>query len=205
MVIKQSFFEDPFSVGSEGLVQDKYLKGSYKKDIFRPRARGLSDFELVSSAKRFSNEIRYKPGGNLEQIVHKLNGKIWPTEFWDFGKGPKGSIWVQANSQFIVWTSKGDSAAVERFTIAHELGHYVLHFRDNPKRPDGRHMMAGRYDNGNAEREANIFAINFLIPIQFITKLKKDGLSIKEIASIAKVDSYLVEAQLEYYGKHGKK
>lgn len=204
-MIKDSFSEDPFSLGTEGLVQDDYLRGAAKHQVFRPAARGLTDSAIVSVANNFSREVKFSPGKNIYAFLKKLKGRVWPTEFWDVGRGPKGSIWVRSDGPFIIWTSKGDSTAVERFTIAHELGHYVLHFRDNPNRPKDKHMMAGRYDNGASEREANIFAINLLLPRKFIEEKLKSGLDVHEIASDAKVDSYLVEAQMAHFDLNEEK
>ena len=47
-----------------------------------------------------------------------------------------------------------------RFTIAHELGHYVLHGLVEEKRM----VKAARFGDSMAETEATVFALNLLIP-----------------------------------------
>lgn len=60
----------------------------------------------------------------------------------------------------VIVVNLSDSAERRRFTIAHELAHYILHRDDN--QPLYAHRDAGQ--NGGIEREANIFASNILMP-----------------------------------------
>ena len=64
------------------------------------------------------------------------------------------------NSGRVIVANLSDSAERRRFTIAHELAHYLLHRDDN--QPLYAHRDAGQ--NGGIEREANIFASNILMP-----------------------------------------
>lgn len=62
------------------------------------------------------------------------------------------------------------SSERDRFTIAHELGHYFLHFPLVRKKFPGASMVATRWvdetdtDQRRAEWEANWFAAAFLMP-----------------------------------------
>lgn len=66
-----------------------------------------------------------------------------------------------------------DTAARQRFTIAHELGHYILH-KGNDELYAHRDVGA----NNATEREANVFASNLLMPENFVksflNNLKED-------------------------------
>lgn len=64
------------------------------------------------------------------------------------------------NSGKVIVVNLSDSAERRRFTIAHELAHYILHRDDNQSLY--AHRDAGQ--NGGIEREANIFASNILMP-----------------------------------------
>ena len=63
-----------------------------------------------------------------------------------------------------------DSARRRRFTIAHELAHYILH-RDESQ-PYYAHRDAGQ--NGGIEREANIFAGSILMPKHLVASALDD-------------------------------
>ncbi|WP_374046050.1 ImmA/IrrE family metallo-endopeptidase [Massilia sp. R2A-15] len=54
----------------------------------------------------------------------------------------------------------------DRFTIAHEFGHFVLHYlyrKQVLQEPIGE-LVAQRYGTNQAEKEANWFAAAFLMP-----------------------------------------
>jgi Zn-dependent peptidase ImmA (M78 family) len=54
----------------------------------------------------------------------------------------------------------------DRFTIAHELGHYVLHYlyAKQVLKQNLTKVIAQRYGSGREETEANLFAACFLMP-----------------------------------------
>lgn len=60
----------------------------------------------------------------------------------------------------VIWVRTGDSPNKQRFTVAHELGHLLLHdtqamaFRDN-----------NNFSGGPREQEANAFAGRLLVPL----------------------------------------
>ncbi len=76
----------------------------------------------------------------------------------------------------IVGVNADDSPARQRFTIAHELGHFLL----NPSRPDGFHVdrvfEVKFRDTKSAkgtdpdERDANAFAAEILMPRHFLAQ-----------------------------------
>jgi len=54
-----------------------------------------------------------------------------------------------------------DAKVRQRFTIAHELGHYFLHIKE---RDTDEPIISFRSDNSPREREANSFAAALLVP-----------------------------------------
>jgi len=67
----------------------------------------------------------------------------------------------------LIAVNKEDSAGRKRFTIAHELAHYMLH--RNPNEPIYAHRSAGQ--NDGMEREANIFASIILMPENLVKEV----------------------------------
>jgi Zn-dependent peptidase ImmA (M78 family) len=60
----------------------------------------------------------------------------------------------------VIVVNLSDSASRRRFTIAHELAHFILHRKEED--PLYAHRDAGQ--NSRIEQEANIFASNILMP-----------------------------------------
>jgi Zn-dependent peptidase ImmA (M78 family) len=91
-----------------------------------------------------------------------------------------------------------------RFTIAHELGHYVLH-RDliGAGLDDDRAYRsseAGRYRNtrigSRQETQANKFAADLLMPYRLIQELQKEGLGTQSLARRLKVSEHALAIRL---------
>ncbi|SDD22213.1 protein of unknown function [Aquimonas voraii] len=62
-----------------------------------------------------------------------------------------------------------------RFTVAHELGHFVLHRAlQNRFECDNRGVTSGQFDGRNIEREANEFASNLLMPLDLLRRFLGD-------------------------------
>ncbi|MBL0027537.1 MAG: ImmA/IrrE family metallo-endopeptidase [Rhodanobacteraceae bacterium] len=62
-----------------------------------------------------------------------------------------------------------------RFTVAHELGHFVLHRALQSRfECDNRGVTSGQFDGRNIEREANEFASNLLMPLDLLRRLLGD-------------------------------
>lgn len=77
-----------------------------------------------------------------------------------------------------------DSAKRKRFTIAHELAHYILHSNGDELYA---HRDAGQ--NGGIETEANIFASNILMPEDLVNEALEwfDGFYLENISFSDKV------------------
>lgn len=77
-----------------------------------------------------------------------------------------GYIMLQDEEKVVLINSL-DSPVRQRFTIAHELGHYLLHvdaLRNNPKYGIMKRHPIGQGDNDVYEIEANFFASRLLVP-----------------------------------------
>lgn len=73
-----------------------------------------------------------------------------------------------------------------RFTIAHEIGHFLLGHTCNNRQDDGSH----------AEREANMFAGELLVPTEFIKKDYKNIPNIQELSKLYRVSGQTLTIKL---------
>ena len=76
-----------------------------------------------------------------------------------------GSLVIHGEANYTVYLSPYTTPLRDNFTIAHELGHYILHYvlqKPKPATPVG----FTRYGSGPIEWQANRFAGAFLIPAE---------------------------------------
>jgi hypothetical protein len=101
--------------------------------------------------------------------VSYLNDDEWTDE--------AGSIYVHGPQDFDILLPRFTSSSRDRFTVAHELGHYFLHSRQG-KSP----IIAHRRGSGRLEWEANWFAAELLMPRLEFRKAISEGLDEWDLA-----------------------
>lgn len=93
---------------------------------------------------------------DLETLREKLGGRL------EYSDRPESSL-VLEPGHFVVYLPQSTSMRRDRFTLAHELGHYFLHYLY----PGLKGSKAfGRGARNRAETEANVFASALLMPEQ---------------------------------------
>lgn len=130
------------------------------KNVVAPRSK-LS----YSAIAEYAEQIAQKHGVvgengyvNVHKLLAMLGGEIVVDDRDE-------SLEVREQGDFTVIIPTHTSQLRDRFTIAHELGHYFLHYRA----PD--HHLVGpraatftRLGRNTAETQANVFASNLLMP-----------------------------------------
>lgn len=120
------------------------------------------------------NKMFY-PGFDIKKLAQKLSIKLAPDFFSDDVSG----YFVMKNGHPVI---SYDSAAAHtriRFTIAHEMGHYILHSKSQPIFVDKTPKVFYRNSASASgeilkEREANAFAAALLMPKALVLEeLKK--------------------------------
>jgi len=108
----------------------------------------------------------------LCEIVNKLKGSIVVSNNPFFYEEDGGSLLIKKDKSFIITLSPITSPLRDNFTIAHELGHYFLHYdQDIDIKED---IVFARYGRDLYERQANCFAASFLMPKDDFIKAKKE-------------------------------
>ncbi|WP_186288444.1 ImmA/IrrE family metallo-endopeptidase [Burkholderia gladioli] len=116
-------------------------------------------------AENLARHTQYEIGSDLQSLVERLGGQMRYQDIWELESSESGSIEVRGDKDFVITIAAHTSRARDRFTIAHELGHYFLHYRlPKLKGKDSGPLRAARYGGDQAEVEANWFAASFLMP-----------------------------------------
>ncbi|MFD0895438.1 ImmA/IrrE family metallo-endopeptidase [Luteolibacter ambystomatis] len=104
------------------------------------------------------------PPVDVEGLARAM-GIVFDNNFSLSRFGYSGEIRWQENRP-VVWINPGDSLVRKRFTLAHEIGHYILHMlddRDAVFKDDVKIMRRGG-EWTSKEMQANRFAASLLMP-----------------------------------------
>lgn len=123
----------------------------------------LTKGQVFAIAESFAKQFGYAPGGDIHEFVRQIGGQVSVADTLLVDPQRSGSLYVEAPDDFRIVLAAHTGRSRDRFTIAHELGHYVLHYLWNPEKAGGR-MMATRRGSDRIEWEANWFAAAFLMP-----------------------------------------
>lgn len=146
-----------------------------------PKALGASKAGVEKFAEDLANKIGFGPGDSIEELVQRIGGRLVVGSSGD-GDEDSGSVIARDVNDFEIYVSRHTSLKRDRFTIAHEIGHLILHFA--AAKQAGAVMRATRNVDPNdreqqrAEWEANWFAAAFLMPSnEFKASVKEGGVA----------------------------
>ena len=125
------------------------------------------------------------PAIDVENIASNLGITVVQHPFPDDISG----VFFKKESGLFLGVNQKDPEFRKRFTIAHEIGHYLLHPSEilHYDRPDAIHYRAKNVASPQ-EVEANYFAAELLMPEERITSCVESGLrSVSELANKFKV------------------
>lgn len=114
----------------------------------------------------------YKAPVPIDTVARRLGLNLESTGLGDDVSG----VLVIANGQGFIGYNADQSPVRQRFTIAHECGHFVLHSATSELFIDKRYMALFRRDrtsstgDNNQEVQANRFAAALLMPAELIRK-----------------------------------
>lgn len=115
----------------------------------------------------------------------------------DLPNGVSGMIKRTDGDKFECYVDKSEPSVRQRFTAAHELGHFVLH-RDSigATLEDNYRLRAEGMTNWQ-ETQANQFAADLLMPMDLISQAMEDGTtSVSGLAKLFKVSEIAMSIRL---------
>lgn len=116
--------------------------------------------EYAERIGRFHNAYSAEGRADIAWLVRALGGSVDVSD----SVFAREALTVNAPGDFLVHLPPMTSDRRDRFTIAHELGHYFLHYLEpaveGPK-------TFGRGERNRGETQANVFAAALLMPAEF--------------------------------------
>lgn len=137
------------------------------------------------------NEYRKQIPVNLNSLLKELEIEL---QYANLKKDISGVI-QKHNDSYRIIVNENHPKTRQRFTIAHELGHFILH-RDliNDGIYDNmayRCEYPNEYNNPNIgsyeETEANKMAVNILMPLDMVEKYREDYKNVDENSLVEKM------------------
>ncbi|MCC7301110.1 MAG: ImmA/IrrE family metallo-endopeptidase [Bacteroidia bacterium] len=136
------------------------------------------DLEKLGSVQEAAKKLRKLwnvHAGAIDNVTALLESKGIITIAFDFGTERVDSRVVLTRSGFpVIIYNKSLLGDRQRFTLAFELGHLVLH------------SSLVDFGDRDIDHEANLFAAEFLMPANDIRSDFKDGLTIQKLADLKK-------------------
>lgn len=135
-----------------------------------PIPTNASKASVHDFAERVAKSLSFGAGDPVEPLVARLGGRLVFRDPIGFESSLPESIRVQPDRTFTIYLPTMTSLVRDRFTVAHELGHYFLHYPLVRERDPTASMVATRWVDMSdpvqqrAEWEANWFAAGFLMP-----------------------------------------
>jgi Zn-dependent peptidase ImmA (M78 family) len=139
-----------------------------KVEYLHPIPSRLKKLAVWRFAEKQRAKVKLSDGFQLVDLVRKNGGEISYIDFMDADQ--TDAIVVEPDERFVIRLSSHTGALRDNFTIAHELGHKLLHWPLVRKTHSGCGMKATRrvdessQDLVRCEWEANWFASAFLMP-----------------------------------------
>ncbi len=145
----------------------------------------------------------------LSRLAQKLSLSIFDATFFD--PNLSGAIYKdEETGNFNIYANSAHPITRKRFTIAHEIGHYISAICDSYskdqlfKNTEGFEDYAVSYRLGGikseAETEANQIAAEMLMPKELVKQFVDDGVDIEKMAEMFFVSQHAVCIRIESLG-----
>ncbi len=163
------------------------------------------ELEELTSEILMNNDM-YRIPVDVVKIANSNDIKVYEG---DLNKKISGAIrYKKEENKFEILVNKNDIKSRQRFTVAHELGHYFLH--QNFLKSEEIHVdiMYRSINNDKAniedlrrkEKEVDYFAGALLMNRTLLEKMHKENNSIKELAEIFDVSISAMTVRLDILG-----
>ena len=112
--------------------------------------------------------------------------------------GISGAI-IKEDKEYVIYINSEDGRNRQRFTIAHEIAHYVLHKDKIGNNLTDNAMYCSRLSNV-LEKQANRLASEILMPVKFVMEYINENKNISQMASLFEISEEVVKIRLEEGG-----
>lgn len=152
---------------------------------------GMRKEHIDEFAGNFALESSLFPAKSVENVVHRMGGRIDIVPYSQWFDNNNGSIEIRGVRDFTIFIPNFSPTSRDRFTIAHELGHYILHSHFGSR--TGILKRSGIDER--IEWEANWFAAGFLMPADLFKEQWNSMLANERSAKIRMIASFFMVSE----------
>lgn len=164
-------------------------------------AIGLSVGELEGVAEHFLSVVGENAAGDMHRLVKLFNCDVKVTDAIELASGVHGTVEVRGKKDWTVYLPEHTGPLQDRFTLAHELGHYVLHSRLGRVAIQASRTFNSAEEPDAAEKEADAFALALLMPkLAVDSAIEKYGEDVQLLAAIFSVEPPVADTRLKSLG-----
>jgi Zn-dependent peptidase ImmA (M78 family) len=156
------------------MASTNFKKADEFNDFVFPKAVGASKQNVQTFAASVAKELGYNSSQDIREFASKnLSIKIEYKGYSQFSEAEDASIFIDGIDDVTIILPDYTPLKRDVFSIAHEIGHLILHYPKTFPNLDGK-MHAKRRGSNPVEWEANWFAAGFLMPEEdFCKEFKK--------------------------------
>lgn len=156
------------------------------------QAARLSQGEIENLAEEVRKRSAFSEKASILDLVRRLDGRV---EF--VSRLEDGRIEVNGPRDFTIYVTKFNTPSMNRFAIAHELAHYILHaFMGEKKLVEYRIP----HSTDRVEVEANLFALALLMPEKAFSSAYNRSADPESLAARFRVTPSVVDARKKSLG-----
>ena len=157
---------------------------------------------MVNNVFAVINDFRSRAPVDVDGLAKALGIQV---SYAHLSPDISGQIEQKKDGSYLISINASDPKTRQRFTLAHELGHFIYH---KDRIGDGidddrayRSTDVGKYHNTEIgtkeETQANQFAANLLMPSELISDLKKQGVeACEDLAKRLEVSQHAMSIRL---------
>ena len=151
----------------------------------------------MEEARSFVSRFQAKAPVDVRVIAENLGLKVW--EMSDFPENVSGKLFRDSNggsSGFSIGVNTFEPYLRKRFTVAHEVAHFLLHCELIGSGIVDDALYRSQL-NSQVETEANRLAADILMPYTLIERLQKEGTrSVDGLAKVLEVSPVAMKIRL---------
>jgi Zn-dependent peptidase ImmA (M78 family) len=163
---------------------------------FAMNAKASPNYSGARAQARKLVEIYSSPSIPVVEVAEQNGVNV---VFQDMGKYSESVAGLLDFNEKRIYVNRADPATRQRFTIAHELGHWTLHRQAFIADPESYPVLPRfqRVEASNAfEQEANAFASELLVPRHLLRQVR--GAPVSALASVFDVSREMMENRLKH-------
>lgn len=160
-------------------------------------AEGVADLVMAKSEADRLTKVYSSPPIPVLEIAEQNGVNVIFASFGSSSRRVAGFCDFRNAELFV---NAADGPERQSFTIAHELGHWLMHrriFVDNPDIYPVLPRFSRPVNNGPREKEANTFAAHLLVPDHLLKPVLNPTVSAAALASIFFVSRSMMEIRMK--------